>query len=136
MDNKISARLGLFLCLLALFFSTAAPRTLISKGEDCKTCIANTTAYEAVCQSNYGYGASYCCTEDDMTTEDTCMNAPLCSNTIDVMSMKYTTCPHEKYPCGISTPDLKLEFGQDVTIKVQKLMGPEDICYYKVTAKD
>ena len=48
------------------------------------------------------------------------------------------TCPHKKYRCGISSPEIMLYEDQTLVIEldVTNNFGPDDICYYHLYAND
>ena len=115
---------------------TEGKRKIVTSAEDCATCLADITNYQGVCTSKYGYGLSYCCSADDMEFDASCRDAPFCSNWTLSEKMYPLACPHEKYPCGITTPHLPLSLGDDFTVNIDRFFSPVDSCFFNVTAID
>ena len=94
--------------LLVLINSVYSSLT-VYEGEDCMACIDDTTTYAGVCRSS-SVTQSYCCSQDeiDSETDRTCGQSELCSTSIELTNLKPITCPHKKYRCGISEPDIPL----------------------------
>lgn len=68
-----------------------------------------------------------------------CASADFCSDvmTSDIaQKFRTVTCPHERYPCGSSSPIVTLSLGQTVALKINKLFSPGDKCYYNFKASD
>lgn len=138
---------SLFL-MLAIQEMNIAVKAAISLygGEDCYQCIIGTidatTTYKGLCRSQFGFTTSYCCTEDEADSTKgrsfTCQNMPLCSWDVGVQEMAYLACPHEKRPCGISNPNIRLNLGEsrNVKITVKSAFGTSDSCFYTLSTYD
>ena len=102
-------------------------------------CIDDTTTYAGVCRSS-SVTQSYCCSQDeiDSETDRTCGQSELCSTSIELTNLKPITCPHKKYRCGISEPDIPLYQGQslEIVIDVTNNFDTEDSCYYHFYSGD
>jgi hypothetical protein len=86
---------------------------------------------------------SYCCNENDMKNSISCLYSPLCSWNISSnvysltnTSMRYQTCPHEKLPCGIDNPEIKISMDETYEVDVGRLFDVGDICHYSFGAWD
>lgn len=60
----------------------------------------------------------------------------MCNWNITDSNMKYITCPHEKYDCGISKPNIGLSLNQSVTLELSRYFNTKSSCYYELTAND
>jgi hypothetical protein len=69
-------------------------------------------------------------------TRTACGDSNLCSSEIEAINMWPLVCPHEKYPCGANSPEIEMRLGLTLTLRVNKLFGPGDSCYYHVYAND
>lgn len=108
----------------------------VTKAKDCLACLADTSTYKAVCNSN-SLRLSYCCTQTDFDRGmKTCNRSELCSNNITDADFTSLVCPHEKYRCGVLNPNIRLNLGDEMTIKLGNKFGPNDACWYKLTTRD
>jgi hypothetical protein len=71
-------------------------------------------------------------------TDYSCYTASLCTTDIETTEMLAITCPHQKYRCGISSPEIMLYLDQtlELEIDVSNNLGPSDSCYYHLYAND
>ena len=127
----------MILLLLAFTLCESLAYSTIYSGSECSACLVDTTNYAGVCRPKSGTSVAYCCTQTEMnTTRTACGDSPLCSNDISAINMWPVTCPHEMYPCGAKSPEIGLNLGQSVTLRVNKFFDLGDSCYYHIFAND
>ena len=91
----------LLIVVIAILSDLASAYKSVYKGEDCKECLSNNATWAGVCRSKYSSSISFCCTEDDKTTQTACSHSPLCSYDMEFDEIKEMVCPYEKYACGL-----------------------------------
>ena len=111
MEKMTPVHIKIILILLC-WLHVGSPSTYVYEGEDCKACLDDIDNFAGVCRSTSDT-QSYCCTQDeiDSPADRTCGNSDLCSTSIDAINLRPITCPHKKYRCGISDPDIPLYTG-------------------------
>ena len=79
---------------------------------------------------------SACCTKDDMTRNQACINAPLCSWNVTVPAHQAQVCPLEKYACSRDDSDIVLSMNQTESVIIGRLFDETDTCHYTLSAAD
>ena len=131
----------LYFIILSIFVSTLIINETqavdtVTKASQCLECLADTEKYAAVCNSN-SLRITYCCTPTDFERGmKACNRSELCSNNITDTDFKSMVCPHEKFRCGVLNPWIKLNLGDQMTIKLNSKFGPDDACWYRLSTRD
>ena len=118
-------------------------------GQACQSCLMNAnylsyanfpnmtaSNFTYVCKSKYNPSVAYCCSELDFATHSACISSPLCSHSILNKNMRGVVCPHEKWSCGRSSPDIVVSFNQSETINVGRYLDTDEVCHYSFRADE
>ena len=85
-----------------------------------------------MCQSRYNQQkVAYCCATNDFVSHTACVTSPLCSSTIPAQGMRPVLCPHEKWSCGRSSPNIVLAYGQQESVSFSsQYLNIGETCHY------